>query len=404
MPAVRGPPAQRRAATPVPPEWERWWLGTARKAIAADYLTHHGRGTPTTEPAWYTHPAGAGCRPASAGNQHFNPQRPRGLLEPCAWRRARTVLRGPGAATRPGYPTRRSAPRTHGQAGDLVQPGGGRKLRSGACAARPASGRRSRCRPRSMPQDAGTDARCAVTRPARLRDLLIEEVNGAQQDAAPWPRAQGRTASRTGPRRAREASGSHFPLAQGGEGARVALPADHRLDDRAGGLVPGQLRHHGRQLAQGVLQQLLKPLPVPGPVPRSGHRCGGHGTRSARISGGGTNGPQHPHLGQPRDPPGVLLVRLGPSRQVPGLGGAHQLHGSPASSGTKTRCASSRRWLHRHHLHPGPFQLRPERHDRGDRGRHLLQVRRAVLFPSPGGIRTHTAAESFATSIPATTS
>ncbi len=27
-----------------PHEWERWWLHTVRRAIAADYLTHHGRG------------------------------------------------------------------------------------------------------------------------------------------------------------------------------------------------------------------------------------------------------------------------------------------------------------------------------------------------------------------------
>jgi RNA-directed DNA polymerase len=29
-----------------PHEWERWWLGTARRAISADYLTHHGRDDP----------------------------------------------------------------------------------------------------------------------------------------------------------------------------------------------------------------------------------------------------------------------------------------------------------------------------------------------------------------------
>lgn len=30
-----------------PQQWERWWLGIVRRAIAADYLTHHGRsGTP----------------------------------------------------------------------------------------------------------------------------------------------------------------------------------------------------------------------------------------------------------------------------------------------------------------------------------------------------------------------
>jgi RNA-directed DNA polymerase len=28
-----------------PHDWERWWLGIVRRAIAADYLTHHGHGT-----------------------------------------------------------------------------------------------------------------------------------------------------------------------------------------------------------------------------------------------------------------------------------------------------------------------------------------------------------------------
>ena len=28
-----------------PQEWERWWLGIVKRAIAADYLTHHGRGS-----------------------------------------------------------------------------------------------------------------------------------------------------------------------------------------------------------------------------------------------------------------------------------------------------------------------------------------------------------------------
>ena len=49
-----------------------------------------------------------------------------------------------------------------------------------------------------------------------------------------------------------------LPRAQCGEGPRVALPGDHRLDDRAGSLVPGQLRHDGRQLALGF-SELCKP-------------------------------------------------------------------------------------------------------------------------------------------------
>jgi hypothetical protein len=61
---------------------------------------------------------------------------------------------------------------------------------------------------------------------------------------------------------------SHLSPAQGREDEWVAFPGDHRLDHRAGALVPGQRGHHGGQLAQGVLEQLLQPLPVPGPVRR----------------------------------------------------------------------------------------------------------------------------------------
>ena len=32
-----------------PSEWERWWLQVTRKAIAADYLVHHGRPGPPDE-------------------------------------------------------------------------------------------------------------------------------------------------------------------------------------------------------------------------------------------------------------------------------------------------------------------------------------------------------------------
>ncbi|MBO0884655.1 MAG: group II intron reverse transcriptase/maturase, partial [Mycobacterium sp.] len=29
-----------------PQDWERWWQSVAKRAIAADYLTHHGRADP----------------------------------------------------------------------------------------------------------------------------------------------------------------------------------------------------------------------------------------------------------------------------------------------------------------------------------------------------------------------
>jgi RNA-directed DNA polymerase len=68
-----------------PHEWERWWLSIARRAIAADHLTHHGRGgTPEgTEHASCTPPATAASGCGNAGTRrHRRPQRPRGLLEP----------------------------------------------------------------------------------------------------------------------------------------------------------------------------------------------------------------------------------------------------------------------------------------------------------------------------------
>ena len=60
--------------------------------------------------------------------------------------------------------------------------------------------------------------------------------------------------------------------------------------------------------------------------------------------------------------------------------------------------------LQRHHLHPVPEQLPAQLRDPRPGRRHRLQVRRPVLPPAAGGSRTHTTADSFATSIPATIS
>ena len=87
LPAMRGPPAHRRPATPVPRA-----MGTV---VAAGHPQGDSRQLPRppratrlsrtmTKPASCTPPASAGSTPACAGNQHFNLQRPRGLLEPYA--------------------------------------------------------------------------------------------------------------------------------------------------------------------------------------------------------------------------------------------------------------------------------------------------------------------------------
>jgi RNA-directed DNA polymerase len=51
-----------------PLAWERWWLATARRAIAADYLTHHGRpGTPDGTRTRLVH---ASCNRRLQARQH----------------------------------------------------------------------------------------------------------------------------------------------------------------------------------------------------------------------------------------------------------------------------------------------------------------------------------------------
>jgi len=54
-----------------PHEWERWWLGVVRRAIDADYLTHHGRpGTPDGKQTRLVH---ASCH---RGHQARNRRKP----------------------------------------------------------------------------------------------------------------------------------------------------------------------------------------------------------------------------------------------------------------------------------------------------------------------------------------
>jgi len=55
-----------------PRQWETWWLSVARKAIAASYLTHHGKpGTPSDDQTRLVH---ASCQRASQARQRRNPE------------------------------------------------------------------------------------------------------------------------------------------------------------------------------------------------------------------------------------------------------------------------------------------------------------------------------------------
>jgi RNA-directed DNA polymerase len=68
-----------------PHEWEQWWLGTARRAIAADRLTHHGRaGTPDGNRTCLVHSSCHRSLQLRRAREPMlpSPPRPWGLLEP----------------------------------------------------------------------------------------------------------------------------------------------------------------------------------------------------------------------------------------------------------------------------------------------------------------------------------
>jgi RNA-directed DNA polymerase len=57
-----------------PSEWERWWLNITKRAIAADYLTHHGRGgTPDGNRTRLVH---ASCHRSQQARQRRNSPTP----------------------------------------------------------------------------------------------------------------------------------------------------------------------------------------------------------------------------------------------------------------------------------------------------------------------------------------
>ena len=63
-------------------EWERWWLQVTRKAIAADYLVHHGGpGPPHDEQTRLVHAScHRGLQARQRRNQHSNLHAPAACL------------------------------------------------------------------------------------------------------------------------------------------------------------------------------------------------------------------------------------------------------------------------------------------------------------------------------------
>jgi RNA-directed DNA polymerase len=90
-----------------PEEWEHWWLGITRQDLQ-DAPSARGAsqrpGTPRATLCLIHASCHRRARRNGTGAQHFNPRRPRGLLEPDAGKPARPVLRGPGRSNAPRLP------------------------------------------------------------------------------------------------------------------------------------------------------------------------------------------------------------------------------------------------------------------------------------------------------------
>jgi hypothetical protein len=160
------------------------------------------------------------------------------------------------------------------------------------------------------------------------------------------------------------ALGLHLAAGQAGEHLRVALAGDQRLQH-----VPGrggvQRARHRRHLDQGVLQQLLQPLPIPGALVGQVDPQPGVIPQLADLGRGHEAGPQHAPLGQLRQPHAVELVSLGAARHVLDLVGVDQLHPQARRfQQIEKRPPVVRSGLDRHPLDPKARQMLAQLNDR----------------------------------------
>jgi hypothetical protein len=107
----------------------------------------------------------------------------------------------------------------------------------------------------------------------------------------------------------------HPAQRQADEHLRVAFSGDQRLDHRAPGFAH-DVRGHGGQLDQGVLEQFLQSLRVPGSVPDQIHPQPGVVAQHADLGGWNERGSQHASFGEFRQPNRVKFVGFRSARDV----------------------------------------------------------------------------------------
>ena len=248
---------------------------------------------------------------------------------PCRLAAAGAGLAGDGAQPRPGDQVAGGGEPGHVQAGlgddgagqvqadagDLREP-----LRGGQHGgARAGAGRGRDRRSASTPCAAGIASRVAAMlvldrgdRAVQERDLvqvhpgeLAVVVPSNMPSSAcssvllgpPGPAGPGRPATR----------GSRSPAARASRMSRADLVLASALT-------------HRRQLDQRAFQQLLQPLPLPGPVADQLGPGAGQVPQRPDLRRRHERGPQQAHLGQPGQPLRVELVGLRPPGQLPGVG------------------------------------------------------------------------------------
>jgi hypothetical protein len=160
------------------------------------------------------------------------------------------------------------------------------------------------------------------------------------------------------------------PAGERGEHLGVALAGDQRLEHRPPGDTEDVAGDRG-ELDQGVLEQLLQPLRVPGALLDQVEAQPRVVAQPADLRGRDEEGPQHPALVQLRQPDDIELVGLRPARHLLDLAGVTEPDGQPAGlEQVDERAPVVRGRLDHHPLDRLPRQLLGERADRVRRRLH----------------------------------
>ena len=160
-------------------------------------------------------------------------------------------------------------------------------------------------------------------------------------------------------------------LGQPGQPTRVTLPGDQRLDHGSAG-DPEDVGRHDRQLDQGVLEQLLQPLLVPGPLDGQIDPQPGVVTQLADFFRRHERGPEHAFLGQLGQPDRVELVGFRPPRDLFDVAGVDQPGVKPPClQQVQERPPIIRGGLDHDPLDPLAGQVVGQLHDRVGGGRHV---------------------------------